>query len=336
MIGLPGAGRAIGRRRDRVRLAAYAAVAAMAVAGVSGCGGNGDETGTQAGTPSKPTQVDVGYIPVTSAAPLLLGIQKGFFKQEGLDVRAKPTEAASTIPAVMSGDLDITFSNPPALLLAKSNGLPLKAIAPAAVAQPDTKAYIQLVTQKDSGIDSPADLAGKKVAVDTLFQLPHIALMRGAQTEGADPATWRFTEIPFPAMAQALKSGKVAAAFMGEPFLTQALAKGDKSILGLYTGWPAGAPFSLYVTSERFLAKNDDVAKRFARAMEKANEYTQQHEDEARRIMPTFLKMPQSVAQKIILPVWSPTLNVKGLETWEKVMTERKVLKKDVDVSSVT
>lgn len=325
------------RRRYATRLVSCV-VATLMLVGVSACGGDDESESAGGGgeAAKKTTTVDVAYIEVTSAAPLLLGVDKGFFKEEGLDVKPKPTEAAATIPAVVSGDVDITFSNPPATLLGKSNGLPLKAIAPAAVSDPSKDAYIQLLTQKDSGIKDLKDLAGKKVAVDTLFQLPHIALLQTAKAEGVDPDAWKVTEIPFPAMTQALKSGKVDAAFMGEPFLTQAMAQGNASLVGLYEGWEADTPFSMYVTSQQYLAKNGDAAKRFARAMKKSNEYASQNEAELRRIMPTFLKMPKPVADKIILPVFAPTLNTSGLEKWKSVMTERKVLKKEVDLADLT
>lgn len=161
--------------------------------GVSACGGDESESaGGGGGGGAKTTTVDVAYIEVTSAAPLLLGVDKGFFKAEGLDVKPKPTEGAATIPAVVSGDVDHLLT-PPATLLGKSNGLPLKAIAPAAVSDPSVDAYSQLLTPKSSRIKSLSDLAGKKVAVDTLFQLPHIALLQAAESEGANPDDWKVT-----------------------------------------------------------------------------------------------------------------------------------------------
>lgn len=317
-------------RRATARVAIAAAVLALA-----GCGGSdGDGSGASSGNGGR-TAIKVAYLDVTSTAPLVLGVKKGFFRQEGLDVTLRKTPAASLLPAVSSGQVDLTFTNPPAVLLGVSNGLPLKVVAPEAVAVPSRKAYIQLVVPGDSPIHSVSDLHGKKVAVDTLFQLPHIALIKAARTAGADPSTFKFTEIPFPAMAAALDSGRVDAAFMGEPFLSEALKSGDRSVIGMYEGWPAKTPFSMYITTSKYLDGHEKEVEAFRRAIGKSNSYAQSHQSELRHIIPTYLKTPPAVADSMILPVFSPTLNKSGLETWEKLMRDVGVLKEDVDVESV-
>lgn len=317
------------RRRGPAALAALAIV----LLALAGCGGSGG--GASQSSSGGRTSIRVAYLDVTSTAPLVLGVKKGFFRQQGLDVTLRKTPAASLLPAVSSGQVDFAFTNPPAVLLGVSNGLPLKVVAPEAVAKPSKKAYIQLVVRNDSAIHSVADLNGKKVAVDTLFQLPHIALIKGARAAGADPSTFKFTEIPFPSMASALSGGRVDAAFMGEPFLSEALKSGDRSLIGMYQGWPAQTPFSMYVTTSHYADQNADVVNAFRRAIDKSNAYAQSHESEVRNIIPTYLKTPPAVANSMILPVFSPTLNKSGLQTWEQLMRGVGVLKKDVDTESV-
>lgn len=324
------------RRPRRRRLGAVVACLATVLA-VSGCGDDDGGAGAASGdgrAAAKVTRIDVGQLDVVTVAPLVLGVQKGFFADEGLDVRPRSIEAPATIPGVVSGDVDIAFTGPPPTLLAKSNGLTIRAAAPAAVAA-DKEAIVQLVVRKDSGITSLQDLAGKKVAVDGLFQLPHIALLRAARKAGADTSAWDVEETAYPAMAEALRSGKADAIVVGEPFLSEVLAAGNVAVAGIYDGFEAGTPFSLYVTSERFAAEHGDAVARFSRALAKANLYANEHEDEVRKIIPTYLEMPAAVAQKIRLPVWSDNLDAAGMEVWKAAMTEEDVLKKDVDVSEL-
>lgn len=308
-------------------------VAAIAALSLAGCGSDSDSESAGA---AKTTKVDVAYIEVTAAAPMMLGIKKGFFKQEGLDVQPRPTEAAATIPGVVSGNVDVSFTNPPAALLGKSNGLPLKTVAGIGGAD-DIDPHIQLVVRKNSDIQSLADLAGKKVAVDTLFQLPHLALLRSARSKGANPDDWKTTEIPYPAMTEALTSGKADAIMVAEPFLGQMLAAGDvRSIAGLYDGWEEGTPFSIYVTTEQFLAKEPKAVEAFARAIRKSNEYATANEAELRRIIPTFLEIPAAAAKEIRVPTFTATLDTAGLQRWKTVMKDAGVLKKDVDPAELT
>jgi NitT/TauT family transport system substrate-binding protein len=56
-------------------------------------------------------RLDVGVLPITNVAPLYVGIEKGFFRKERLDVRPKISEGgAATIPAVLSGDQQLAYS----------------------------------------------------------------------------------------------------------------------------------------------------------------------------------------------------------------------------------
>ena len=61
---------------------------------------------------SGPTKLKVGVIPIADVAPLYLGIEKGFFKEESLEIEPVLAEGgAAIVPAVISGANQIGFSN---------------------------------------------------------------------------------------------------------------------------------------------------------------------------------------------------------------------------------
>ena len=73
--------------------------------------------------------VKVGVIPIVDTAPIWLGKEKGFFKEEGINLEITTTTGgAAAVPGVVSGDFDIAFGNTVSLMVATDKGLPLKFI----------------------------------------------------------------------------------------------------------------------------------------------------------------------------------------------------------------
>ena len=103
----------------RAAVSLFAIVATMATA-ISGCGGDNSAEKSKEGR----TKVMVGVIPIADVAPLYLGVKKGFFKAEGLDVEAKPIQGgAAAIPAVVANEIQFAFGNAISDLQAQQRGI---------------------------------------------------------------------------------------------------------------------------------------------------------------------------------------------------------------------
>ena len=318
-------------------------LAALGVVGLLAACGGADDTTASAGSKSASdtgakcnADVTVANLAVSNAAAVVLGVQKGFFKDEGLNVTLRDTQAQSTQPAVVSGEAQFAFTNVPAVIAATSNGLPIRVVASAAAypAKGDPPS-IEVVAKAGSGITKPKDLEGKKIAVDTLYQLPHLSLIQAARAAGVDPSTFKISEVPYPAMQAAVESGQVDAADMGDPFLTNAVKAGFTEVLPNNQGLKDGAVQAVWVTSAQYLASDADVVACFQRAVKTSNEYAVAHLDEVRNALPTFTKVPAPLAAVIRMPDYSATLDKKPFEDYMTLMLENKVIKKEVDLKEV-
>lgn len=312
---------------SRKALSGLLAVGALVVLAACG-GGSGSGSG-----PSKkdPVKITVANLAVTNSAGLVLGKEKGFFADAGLDVQIKDTPAASTVPAVVSGGAQFAFTGIPPLINARSNGLPIKAVAPAAGYPSDlAKSQIRLVAPKGSPLKELKDLEDKKVAVDTLFQLPHLSLIQALASEGIDTSKIKFVEIPYPSMIDAMASGKVDAADLGDPFLSQALADGGTALVSNGAGFEPGVTQVIWVASEKYIKQNPEVVKAFALAMEKSNSYAQAHPDEVRKIVPTYMKGTDKIASTMLLPEYTSTIDPGVFDVYGKIMSDRDLIKKTV------
>ncbi|NMH96817.1 ABC transporter substrate-binding protein [Pseudonocardia acidicola] len=289
------------RRRSRARI--YSGLATLVLGAVTACGSGGD---AQAAGPGGLTHVDVGILPIVTNAPLALGVQKGFFKEEGLDVTTHVGQGgAALLPAVISGQYDFAFSNNVSLLLARSKGLPVSIIAAASSAGVDPEPIDEaIVVPASSPVKSLADLRGATVAVNTLNNIVEVADRVTLEKAGVDLSTVKFIEIPFPDMPAALAQGRMQAAHIAEPHLTRAVQAGARIIAHPYRVVQPDVHISSWFASDRFIKANPDTVQRFTRALERSRAYAAEHTDEVRAFIPGFLNLDPALAKQIALGKW--------------------------------
>jgi len=258
------------------------------------------------------TTVKVGVLPITSVAALELGIKKGFFKEEGLNVETEVAQSgAALVPAILSGQYQFGFSNNMSLILAHGKGLPVRIVRSANSADKDPKPSQEaLLVSKKSGITSLKQLAGKTIAVNSLNNTPQISVMKTLEDAGVDPKSVKFVEVGFPDMPLALSQGRVDAVDVSEPFLTEALNQDTRKLAHPYRDVEQDQHLSSWFTTQNYIDSNTETVEAFARAVDKANTYAQEHPDEIREFVPTYLDIDPKIAKKMALPRYpegSPT-----------------------------
>jgi NitT/TauT family transport system substrate-binding protein len=270
-----------------------------------GCGGGGGKS-SEAG---KPATIKVGLIPIVDTAPLFLGIKKGFFKQEKLNVKTQFAAGGAVIlPSVLRGDFDFGFSNNVSLFIAQSKNLPIKIVTQGVLA--GKQGFGQLLVKKGGPIKSVKDLeGGKTVAVNTLNNICDVTIRATLEKKGVDVSGMKFQEIEFPDMLQPLKAGRIDAACEVEPFVTLGAQQGNVPIDSFYTDFSPDLSVATYFTTDREIQQNKDVVDRFIRAMNKSLDYAGTHSAEVRQIIPTYTKVPPAAAKVIKLPAWNSDLN---------------------------
>ena len=305
------------------RALALALVAVLFAAGtVAGCGDD-DEEPADGG----PKTVRVGVIPIAPVAPLYLGIDQGFFEEEGL--RVEPTLAqggAAIVPAVMAGEQQFGFSNVVSLMLAQNRGLGVKIVtqgSQSTTTADSERDFAGVVVREDSPIREPADLAGATIAVNTLQNIGDLTITAALQEQGVDTEDIEFREIPFPDMNAALQEGQVDAVWQEEPFLVQLLGEGARIVLQHYREFADHLTIAAYFTSDEVIESDPEMVASFARAMNRSLEFAQENPDEVRRIVTTYTQIPDEAAQEMVLSYFSPDLNVPSLERLAEAGTEQ-------------
>ncbi|GID93712.1 ABC transporter substrate-binding protein [Amorphoplanes digitatis] len=293
------------RTQSRRIQALALAVTAVLLAGACGTDDNGSTSA------SGNTKVKIGVIPIVDVAPIYLGLKQGFFTAEGLDVTLETAQGgAAIVPGVVSGQYQFGFSNTTSLLLAESKGLPLKVVSSgvASTGAPG-KDFGAVVVKDGSPIKTAADLAGKRVAVNTLKNINTTTINKVVRDAGADPSTIKYVELAFPDIVPAIAKGDVDAGQLVEPFLTIATGQGDRQVVSNYAGTDPDLTVAMYFTSQDYAKKDPEAVAGFTAAMARSMEYATSHPDEARAALNTYTKIDRKVQQELILPRWPAAID---------------------------
>jgi NitT/TauT family transport system substrate-binding protein len=321
------------RRGLGLRVAALLVALACTV-GATACGDDDDGGG---GGGAEPATLNVGVIPIADVAPLYLGIDKGFFKEEQLTIKPQLAEGGAAItPAVVSGDFQIGFSNTISLLIAASEDLPVQIISQGVLGgKSEEQAWADLLVLKDGPIKEPKDLEGKTIAVNTLKNICEVTIKASLEQENVAVDTLEFTEVPFPDMNAALEAGRVDAACVVEPFVSQGKAGKARGIAPFYVRTAPDLTVATYFTSTQYAEENADVVDRFVQAMNKSLTYADSHPDEVRKVLLDYTEIPPEAAEAIKLPVWRPDLNEPTIEKLSELSVKYGLIEEQPDLEEL-
>jgi NitT/TauT family transport system substrate-binding protein len=288
-------------------------------------------------SPGQPAAVTVGVIPILDVAPIYLGKQKGFFSSRNIDLKLELAQGgAAIVPAVVSGQYQFGFSNMVSLLLAQSRNVPIKVVVNGNNSTgADGNDFAALMVKADSPVKTAADLAGKKVAANTLKNIVDTSVRASVRKAGGDAKSVQFVELAFPQQPAALQSGQVDAVFVVEPFQQQVLSQGGRKIASSYVDAAPNLTVASYFASKQLIGENPDLVRRFTEAMKESLAYADAHPDEARQIIGTYTQITADVIAKVTLPKWPAEINRDSVQKLADLAKEDGLLEKPADLGAL-
>jgi ABC-type nitrate/sulfonate/bicarbonate transport system substrate-binding protein len=222
------------------------------------------------------------------------------------------------------------------VLLASTEGLEVKIVAPGTFTrQSPDEDFSAIMVAGDSDIRSPQDLEGKIIAVNTLKNITEVTARAALEKQGADPSTLELRELPFPEMAAAVQGGDVDAAYLIEPFVTQAEQDGMRIVSRPYAETQPGLQVGSYVATTSYIESNQDAVEAFRVGIADTGAYIEQNEQEFRSYLSDKAGLPGPVAEDINLPAWKGENDVESLEALASLMVDYGLAQEEPDVSSV-
>jgi NitT/TauT family transport system substrate-binding protein len=252
------------------------------------------------------TTVTLDTLPIANGLALTLGINKGFFAAQGLDIKSTTLQSGNDIVLAMSNNqANVGYVGYVPAMIARTSGIPITIIS----ASDDegtstTDNWQDILVKGSSSIQTPAQLAGKTIAVNALKGVGEVVIRAALKKSGVDPNSVNLVAMPFPTMRTALNNGQVDAFWAPEPFVTQGVnLDGDRVVMAPGPVLGKYFPNGCYVARDDWVAQNPQLAKAFQTAMNQSLAYAQAHPEE---IIPL---LPAGTPSGIHLPVWSSLID---------------------------
>jgi NitT/TauT family transport system substrate-binding protein len=236
------------------------------------------ETGSAAAGESSdltPVRIGVGYIPSVQFATFYVGMEQGFFAEEGVEVTLDYGFENDYLKLVGVNELQFMIGSGDQVILGRAQGLPVRYVM-----NWYTRYPVALFAKSAAGIAEPADLRGRTVGIPGPFGATYVAYRGLLEAAGLTEADLRTESIGF-TQAAAVSEEAVDAAVDYSNNGPVALRQQGEEITVLELDQYLTMPSNGLVTNEATLAADPELVRRVVRASLRATAYTLEHPDAA-------------------------------------------------------
>ncbi len=206
-------------------------------------------------------------------APAYVAMNKGFFKDEGINIDLTLASGADKVTAaVLSGDVDIGFCGSEATIYVYNSGEEDYLVNFARLTKRDGSF---LVSRKKYENFTLEDLKGKKVIGGRKGGMPEMTFEWGLKQNGIDPKKDLEidTSVAFAAMEGAFIGGTGDFVTLFEPNALSVEKQGLGYVVGYVGKWGGEVPYTSYNAKKSFIKDNPKIIDGFKKAIDKGLEY---------------------------------------------------------------
>ena len=215
--------------------------------------------------------------------PIYLTQDKGFFKDEGLDVLVVMFNAGATnLQAMIGGDVQIMAGGVPETVLARAGGADIKNFWAISNVMP-------FQIYGSAKLKSLGQSKGKKFAISRFGSLSEFLTRSALKHSGVDPRDVTMLQIgATPARFTTLASGIVDATILWFPVTERAKAAGMNKLFDLKDLYPNWTNVG-FIARENWLAKEKEQTTKFLRAYQRGIRYTRENRHDGIRTLEKYV-----------------------------------------------
>ena len=285
---------------------------------LSACGSS--KSANEAGTLTK-ISLPMGYIPNIQFAPFYVAVEKGYFKEAGIEIEFDYKFETDGVALVGAGQLPFAVVSGEQVLLARAKELPVTYVAAWYQQYP-----VSVVAKSELGVVVPQDLKGKKIGLPGLFGANYIglrALLNAGKLSESDVTldAIGFNQVDLVAAGQ---QDIVVGYAANEPI--QLRAKGI-AVTEMRVSDYAQLAANGILASEKVIAENPELVRAFVGAFLKGLKDTIANPDEAFKLsaayIPNFSDMDANVQKQVLttsIEQWqAQRLGYSDPQAWENM-----------------
>jgi NitT/TauT family transport system substrate-binding protein len=284
-----------------------------------------------------------GYIPNVQFAPLYVAIEKGFYRDAGLDVTIDYNMETDNVALLGVGELDFAIASGEQVLLGQGQDLPVVYVMAWYQEFP-----VGVVSLADKEIIEPADLAGKKIGIPGLYGASYIGFRALLQANGLQESDLTLDSIGYTTV-EALVNGQDDAVVIyvsNEPVQLEAQGYAINTLrVSDYTNLIGNG----LITNQKVIEEKPELVRAMVKATLQGIRYTQEHPEEAFEICKKYvdnlaeLSPEEQEVQRKVLDASIALYHVEkngasDLQTWQNmqsILLEMGLLTQELDLNQV-
>ena len=300
---------------------------------LSGCGSSGSTNDALTHI-----RLPMGYIPNIQYAPFYVAVEKGYFKEAGIEIEFDYKFETEGVKLVGAGELPFALVSGDQVLTARAQGLPVTYVAAWYQQYP-----VSVVAKSELGIIVPQDLKGKKIGLPGLFGANYVglrALLNAGELSESDVTldAVGFNQVELVAAGQ---QDIIVGYTANEPI--QLKAQGI-AVTEIRVADYAQLASNGILASEKVIAENPELVRTFVGAFLRGLKDTIENPDEAFKIsevyIPNFSELDTDVQKQVLaisIEQWrAERLGYSDPQAWENmqdVLLEMGLITEKIDLS---
>ncbi len=255
--------------------------------------GSGDDT------------ITIGHLPSDHDTAMYVAEAQKQYEAQGLKVKTVQfNNGGDLMNAMASGDVDVGYVGITPVLSSIEKGVPVKVVSGAQIEGSG------VVVSADSGINSLADLKGKKVGTPGAATIQNMIITYALNQSGVSTDDVELVAMKAAQMTDALKAGQIDAMICWEPYSSIAVNNGYGKLLENTSEIIPGHPCCVVAASQSFIDNHPDELKKILAIHENATDFTNENPAEAAALLPDDIVPDKDLQAGII----ADTTFVSGLD----------------------
>jgi NitT/TauT family transport system substrate-binding protein len=300
---------------------------------LSGCGNPGSANGALTHI-----RLPMGYIPNIQFAPFYVAVEKGYFKEAGIELEFDYKFETDGVTLVGAGELPFAIASGEQVLLARAQGLPIVYVAAWYQQYP-----VSVVARSELGILIPQDLKGRKIGLPGLFGANYVGLRALLHEAGLEESDVTLDAVGFN-QVELMAAGQqdiVVGYAANEPIQLRAQGVAVTEIrVADYVQLASNG----ILASEKVITENPELVRAFVGAFLKGLEDTVANPDEALTMsesyIPNFADLDSGVQKQILetsVEQWKAERpgysDPQAWENMQNVLLEMGLITEDIDLN---
>jgi NitT/TauT family transport system substrate-binding protein len=284
--------------------------------------GGGTEAGSGPGSNALVhVKLPLGYVPNIQFAPLYVSIEKGYFREAGIELEFDYSFETDAVALVGADELQFAVVSGEQVLLARAQGLPVVYVAAWYQQYP-----VAVVSKVEQGILTPADLRGKKIGLPGLYGANYIGLEALLFSAGLSDADVTLDSIGFNQVEALATDQEQAVSVYAANEPVQLRAKGY-DVNEIRVADHVQLASNGLISNEKTIAENPDLVRAMVEAFLKGLADTIANPEEAYELskphVPNLAEVDEAVQKEVLarsIDLWkAEQLGYSDRQSWQNM-----------------